>query len=104
MGDYSSIYNTLKILSCPKTKNKKAKRIELNENNSLFMDIEAVQKSKVTLYNFTLAGVTLLPCCMLGFGLGCRFEGSFSISCINLRVKSLLKATSQNKSVFCNQY
>jgi hypothetical protein len=68
MGDYSSIYNTLKILPGPKTKNKKAIRIELNEYNSLFMDIEAGQKSMVTLYNFTLAGVTLLPRCMLGSG------------------------------------
>ena len=51
---YSSIYNTLKVYLV----RSKIIRIDLNENNSLFMDIEAVQKSMVTLYNFTLAGVT----------------------------------------------
>ena len=40
-----SFYNTLKTLLGPKTENKKAIRIELNENNSLFMDIEVVQNS-----------------------------------------------------------
>ena len=71
MGDYYSIYNTLKILPGPKLRTRKQYAsiwfIFLKKN---LMDIEALQKTMVTLYNFNLAGMTLLPRCMLGFGLG----------------------------------
>lgn len=42
------IYNKLEILPSPKTENNKTIRIELNENNSLFMDVKAVPKTMVT--------------------------------------------------------
>ena len=42
------IYNKLEILPSPKIENNKAIRIELIENNSLFMYVKAVPKTMVT--------------------------------------------------------
>lgn len=63
VGDYYPIKNTLEIMPGPKSKKKEPMQIELNENNSLFVDVETVQKTMVQLYKFTPAGTysTFVP-------------------------------------------
>jgi len=47
----------------PKSKKNESMQIKLNENNSLFIDVETVEKTMVELYKFTPTGTysTLVP-------------------------------------------
>lgn len=49
VGDYYSINNELEIPPNSKSKKKESTRLKLNDNNSLFVDIEGVQKTMVNL-------------------------------------------------------
>lgn len=55
VGDYYSINDTMETLSRPKSR--KNERIELNNHNSFFVDIEAVQKTMILLYKITTSGM-----------------------------------------------
>lgn len=57
VGEYYPIINTLEIPPAPRSKKKESMLIELNEHNSLFVDVETVQKTMVQLYKFTPAGM-----------------------------------------------
>jgi len=57
VGDYYSINNNLEIMPGPRSKKKEPSRLKLNENNSLFVDIEVVQRMMVHLYDFTPTGM-----------------------------------------------
>jgi hypothetical protein len=61
VGDYYAIRNTLEILPGLRAKNKDPERLTLNENNSIFVDVEAVQRTMVTLYGITPLGIVILP-------------------------------------------
>ena len=56
VGEYYPIINTLEIPPALQSKKKESMLIELNEHNSLFVDVEIVQRTMVQLYKFTLVG------------------------------------------------
>jgi len=57
IGDYYSINCSFEILL--NKKSKALKRITLNEHNTFFCDIEAIQRTMVSLYQITLEGTTI---------------------------------------------
>ena len=60
VGDYYAIRNTLEILLGSRAKNKDLEHLALNENNSIFVDVKAIQRTMVTLYRITLLGIVIL--------------------------------------------
>lgn len=56
VGDYHSINNTLEVPATAKSKAKDPIKVRLNDNNSLFVDVEQVQRTMVELYNVTHKG------------------------------------------------
>jgi len=57
VGNYYSVDNNLKIEPSTKSKKKEIVRVELTTKNSFFVDAEMVQRTMVTLYNFSLEGM-----------------------------------------------
>ena len=60
VGEYYSINETLMVPPSVKSAKKEPVKVTLNEMNSLFCDIEQVQRTMVLLYGFTLDGTYLL--------------------------------------------
>lgn len=56
VGQYYSINNSIEFPVGSKSKKKEPVKIKLTSHNSLFCDIEAVQRTMVLLYQITLAG------------------------------------------------
>ena len=57
VGEYYSINNSLEILQDSKSKKKEPIHVKLTENNSLFVDIEQVQRTMVQSYHITPTGM-----------------------------------------------
>jgi len=66
IGDYYSINNSLEIQPSTKAKKKEVVRVELTAKNSFFVEVKVVQRTMVTLYNFTPEGMFIyLSTCLL---------------------------------------
>jgi hypothetical protein len=56
VGKYYSIVSTLEVTPPPKSKSKDLVKVSLNEFNSIFVDVEQVQRTMVELYEITPSG------------------------------------------------
>ena len=56
VGEYYLINNTLEVPATAKSKTEDPIKVKLNDNNSIFVDVEQVQRTMVELYNVTVEG------------------------------------------------
>ena len=56
VGEYYSINNTLEVPATAESKIEDPIEVKLNDNNSIFVDVEQVQRTMVELYNVTVEG------------------------------------------------
>jgi len=76
VGEYSHITDNINVAPSKKSTNKNLVKVELNEFNSFFADVEQVQRTMVDLYDITLEGTSyLIPCCIF-------LHSCFSYGCI----------------------
>ena len=57
VGEYSHIMDSIYVAPSKKTMDKNLVKVELNEFNSFFADVEQVQRTMVDLYNITPEGI-----------------------------------------------
>ena len=72
VGDYKHVCNVLEVTTSSKNSKDKSKekglqieRIVLNDKNTMFVDIEAVQRTMVKLYGITQDGIFSSSACYL---------------------------------------